>query len=284
MKLLNLLLAISLLLTSSCKEKKWVEPEVAVTDQTKDIKTQIPDKIQVLNLGTFHMGNTTDANKTEFDEHDRENQKKVHQIAEKLARFDPTVILVETPPHYDEKLQAEYAEYLRNPDMRFENPSETELLGYEIGRLSGTQRIYGIDHKMRYNYRIGHQIENGVDSKWYDQFYEDPLKYFPQANRNTPSLNEKLKLTNQDRYLDFLISINADMLTHAGTENGFEGADEAAKFYQRNLRMYSNLNRIDLNKEDRVLILMGATHTAFFRDFISRSPKYEMVNTLEYLE
>jgi len=33
-----------------------------------------------------------------------------------------------------------------------------------------------------------------------------------------------------------------------------------------------------------VFILMGASHTAFFRDFISRSPKYEMVKTFDYFE
>lgn len=38
------------------------------------------------------------------------------------------------------------------------------------------------------------------------------------------------------------------MLTHAGTKYNFEGADEAAKYYQRNLRMYSNLNRIELKE------------------------------------
>ena len=48
--------------------------------------------------------------------------------------------------------------------------------------------------------------------------------------------------------------------------------------------MYSNLNRIQLKKTDRVFILMGAAHTAFFRDFISRSPKYKMVNTFDYLK
>lgn len=73
------------------------------------------------------------------------------------------------------------------------------------------------------------------------------------------------------------------MLTHAGTEDGFEGADEAAKYYQRNLRMYSNLNRIELDEDDRVFILMGASHTAFFRDFMSRDPKYKMVDTFKYL-
>ncbi len=88
---------------------------------------------------------------------------------------------------------------------------------------------------------------------------------------------------NNNECLDFLITFNGDILTHAGSEKGFEGADEAAKYYQRNLRMYSNLNRIDLKESDRVFVLMGASHTAFFRNFFSRSPKYEMVNTFDYL-
>lgn len=46
---------------------------------TSDAQNEIEepdDQIQVLNFGTFHMGFTTDAQTTEFDEHDRENQKK----------------------------------------------------------------------------------------------------------------------------------------------------------------------------------------------------------------
>lgn len=286
MKILNLILAGSILLNFSCKEKGSAEPEIAVAERNTELPTKNSDKIKVLNMGSFHMGMTTDAHKTEFDEHDKENQKKVHAIAEMLADFDPTVILVETVPELNERLQEQYKEYVENPDMFFQNPSEIQLLAYEVGRLSGTERIYGVDHKMNYNYKIGHEIENKVDPTWHDRFYENPLKFYPEVNLDQDSLSllEKLKLTNQDRYLDFLITVNADMLTHAGSEKGFDGADEAAKFYQRNLRMYSNINRIELNPDDRVFILMGATHTAFFRDFMSRSPKYEMVNTLEYLE
>jgi hypothetical protein len=81
-----------------------------------------------------------------------------------------------------------------------------------------------------------------------------------------------------------MITANADILTHVGTNNNFEGADEAAKYYQRNLRMYTEMNRLKIKQTDRVFILLGASHTAFFRDFISRSPKYKMVKTLEFLK
>ncbi len=243
-------------------------------------------KIEVLNFGTFHMGFTSDANSTEFDEHNKKNQKAVHDIVKKLADFNPTIILVELPPESNDNLKKDYDAYKKNPKLFFKHPSEIELLAYELGRLCKVKRIYGIDHKMGYNYKIGEEINNTIDANWHDNYYKAPLSFYPEVNINEKDLNllDKLKLINHNRYLDFLITVNADMLTHVGTDSSFEGADEAAKYYQRNLRMYSNLNRIKFNENDRVFILMGASHTAFFRDFMSRSPKYKMVNTFDYLK
>ena len=101
---------------------------------------------------------------------------------------------------------------------------------------------------------------------------------------NGLSLNEKLLRINHPKVLDLLITANADILTYVGTENGFEGADEAAKYYQRNLRIYSNLNRLKLDNKDRVFILSGGSHTAFLREFMNRDETYEMVNTFDYLK
>jgi hypothetical protein len=273
-----------LLLSLGCHGKRQTQPQNTLNQGDKNVGNL--KKIPILNVGTFHFGYTPDANTTEFDENDKNNQKQAHDIAKSLATFKPTVILVEYPPEYNEKLVNAYIKYLENPKTNLENPSEIELLAFETGRISGVKRIYGIDHKMDYNYMIGSDVTNHIDSVWYNKFDQNPLSHYPDINVNMDSLSllDKLKLKNHPRYLDFLIAINADMLTHIGSDQGFEGADEATKFYQRNLRMYSNLNRIELNENDRVFILMGAAHTAFFRDFISRSPKYEMVNTFEYLK
>lgn len=246
-----------------------------------------PDsKIQVLNFGTFHMGYTNDANTTEFDQNNKENQRRVHEIAASLAAFKPTIIVVETEPSYDAILQEAYAAYLDNPDMFIERPTEVELLAFEIGRIANARQVYGIDHQMYYNYRIAGEIENTVDSATVNDYYSNPLRLTPEliADEDTLSLLENLVLSNNDKYLDFLLTINADIMTYAATDENFEGADEAAKYYQRNLRMYTNLNRIPMNSDDRVFLLLGASHTAFFRDFIKRSPKYEMVDTYEYLK
>jgi len=240
-----------------------------------------PNRIKVLNFATFHMGGTSDYYSTEFDEHNKDNVRAVHAIAQQLADFKPTVIVVERIPESNNKLQESYSNYLENPKMKFKHPSEIELLAFELGRLCSTKRIYGIDHKLSYEWNIHEKIENEIDTITPKKLMQKIPALF--AEEEKLSLKEKLQLGNTDLYLDLLITGNADILTHVGTENNFEGADEAAKYYKRNLRMYSNLNRIDLKKEDRVFILMGGSHTAFFRDFMSRSSKYEMVNTSDYL-
>ncbi len=39
-----------------------------------------------------------------------------------------------------------------------------------------------------------------------------------------------------------------------------------------------------MTKDDRIFILMGGTHTAFFMDFLKRSPKFQLENTFNYLK
>ena len=284
----KLILAGCILAFYSCNNPQHITKSIK-NDQDFSSKNLVKEdlkKIPILNFGTFHMGETNDANKTAFDKNDKNNQLAINEIAIKLSQFRPTVIIVERPPEFDKKLQSAYNEYLSTPKMKFKNPSEIELLGYELGRISGTKRIYGIDHKMDYNYNIGAEMVNSIDSLWHNKYYKDLFKFYPQIDIKMDKLNlpDKLKLTNQNTYLDFLIEVNAEMLSHVGSEKGFEGADEATKYYQRNIRMYSNLNRINLTENDRVFILLGASHTAYFRDFISRSPKYKMVNTFDYLK
>ncbi|MEP2937553.1 MAG: DUF5694 domain-containing protein [Gilvibacter sp.] len=273
--------ALSVLLLISCNNLPTETP-----DQIEDQTPEAQDKIKVLNFATFHMGYTSDAKSIEFDEYDKKNVDTIHQIAKLLAAFKPTVILVEAVPSYNDTLQAHYARYLQEPTTLFKNPDEVELLAFEVGRLAKVERIYGIDHKLSYNYSIGFEMTNAIDSVSHNGLLSNPFKAIPELNimQEGLSLQEKLTRMNHPKFLDLLITVNADILTYVGTEEGFEGADEAAKYYQRNLRIYSNINRLKLKKEERVFILSGGSHTAFLREFMRRDVNYEMVDTFEFLK
>lgn len=281
MKNLSLLLILVLLFSCQSNDKY-----VTSYDES-NIKWNKTQKIKVLNFGTFHFGYTPDKNKTEFDENDKNNQKQAHEIAQLLSEFKPTVILVEYQPNYNIELQKTFEEYKKNPNTQFKNINEVQLIAYELGRLADTKRIYGIDHQLGYNYRIGEDVkENHIDSVTYNLLKTDPFKFSKNKVKDFDKLplKESLLILNSDDYLNYLINVNADILTYVGKENSFQGANEASKFYKRNLRMFSNLNRIPLSENDRVFILMGGAHTAFFRDFLSRSLKYENIPVENYLK
>ncbi|GGE89874.1 hypothetical protein SAMN05443634_10446 [Chishuiella changwenlii] len=249
-------------------------------------QTKFDDVVPVLNVGTFHMGYTSDANKVNFDENNKENVRQVHEIAKKIAAFKPTIILVEMEPYRNKKLAASYQSYLDNPKMKFDNPDEIELLAYEVGRLSGTKQIYGIDYQQGYYYAIHYALKDQQDVTTYKKYEElmtknEKLNQIDEDNMNVKDL---LWLNNQPEYLDYLINVNADLMTTVSVNGYSLGTEQASKFYNRNLMMFANMNNIPITKGDRIFILMGATHTAFFKDFLRRSPKFKEVNTLDYLK
>lgn len=261
----------------------------------ESIPEQKNDNIKVLNFGTFHFGYTPDANKTEFDENTESSQKEIREISKMLAEFKPTIICIENLPKFNNEINKAYQEFLKDPTELDKNYGESSMIGFDVGKLSGVKKIYGIDNHMGYNYSVGDYIErspelkNSIDSKTYLQLTNEPFKEYPEIaireeNYDKLSLLEKLKLINEPVHLDYSINTNADKLLYVGIEDGFEGADNAAIFYHRNMKIFSNLNRVPMTKKDRIFIIMGAAHTAFLREFIKRSPKFEMVNTLEYLQ
>lgn len=253
-------------------------------DKTTIYKTKFDDAIPVLNVATFHMGETSDANSTTFDEKDKKNQIEVKKVAQLLAQFKPTIIIIEDLPKNDSIRQVEYLNYIKNPKIKFSNPDERELLAYEVGRLSNVKKVYGIDFKEDYNYNIGNKIETLADKTTTNKYWQ----LLEENEKNNPEEGipffELFKLNNHPQYLESLININADLLTYISSKNMSEGADEAGKFYHRNLVMFSNLNQIPFSKNDRIFILMGGTHTAFFMDFLKRSPKFKLENIFDYLQ
>lgn len=284
----KIFIILSIVLLSCDNKNNSIEKNI----ERESIKSE---KIQVLNVGSFHFGYTSDATNVDFDENDAKQQEEVRKLTQLLERFKPTIICLEYIPEIDQKINQTYQDFLKNPKELNTQYGELSMVGFDIARMRGLDKVYGIDNHMDYNYSVGDFIENSpelknsIDPETYLELTNNPFKEFPEIekqnnNFDNLSLLEKIKLYNDPIMLDYFLNTNADKLFYVGIENGFNGADQAAIFYQRNMRIYSNLNRIKMTKNDRVLILMGTAHTAMLREFIKRSPKFEMVNTLEFLK
>ena len=240
----------------------------------------------VLLLGTWHMGETSDANKSRYDASKPERRAEITELAQQLAtQFKPTKIIVEATPEEQATMDSLYAAYLKNPEKLSTYGGEIGLLAFQIARWSGAS-LHATDHKMEYAYgtiaRLADSTKNQVVNNYYAQLMPTLTK--AAQLESMASTKQLYRFTNTPEYLSFLKNSNADLFLHVNTDGNFEGADVAADFYKRNLRIFANINRLEISPEDRVLVLNGATHVAFFHEFMKSSPKYNVVDAQEYLK
>lgn len=141
-----------------------------------------------------------------------------------ISKFKPTVICVEVPAKEFVELNTEYHKYLMNPKNVASYYGEVGLVAFEVGRLNNIDSLYGIDHKLEYNYNIDADLINTIDSLTFNKFQANPFASIPELNafEENLSLEERLRRMNHPKFLDILITANADMLTFVGTKNGLK--------------------------------------------------------------
>jgi hypothetical protein len=64
----------------------------------------------------------------------------------------------------------------------------------------------------------------------------------------------------------------------------YESADRIMNWYNRELRIFANLNRITEFPNDRVLLIVGARHLKILRDLALDSPQFCLVEVENYLK
>ncbi|SCY32606.1 hypothetical protein SAMN05192588_2271 [Nonlabens sp. Hel1_33_55] len=243
------------------------------------------DGADVLLLGTWHMGYTSDANKSSYDASLPERRIEISELAVQLAtEFKPTKILVEVTPEEQQTMDSLYAAYVKNPKEISTYHGEVGLLAFQIARASDAT-LHAIDHKMGYDYNSIAQLAAATGNTIMQDYYGQLMPVLGQAQQleKTASTKQLYRFSNTPEYLSFLKNVNADLMTYVNTDDNFEGADTAADFYKRNLRIFANINRLEITPEDRVLVLNGGAHVAFFHEFMKNSPRYNVVDAQEFL-
>lgn len=235
------------------------------------------NRIKVLNFGSIHLSGSTDAFSSITDINNPKVKIEIKKIVDQLTKFKPTIICVEIPPESNDFLNETYQKYKTDQTQRINYSEEVNVIGLEVARLSGAKKVYGIDNPIGFDYPSLVKLAN---AKKTDSLYVNSvLKKYEIVN--TKPILEQFKEINTDQYkmetFDFY-----NFLATMHSPNNFEGSDIISEFYKRNLRMYSNFSDIPLTKDDRVLILMGATHTSYFDIFIGNSQKYILENATKY--
>ncbi|MGQ3087624.1 DUF5694 domain-containing protein, partial [Flavobacterium sp.] len=70
----------------------------------------------------------------------------------------------------------------------------------------------------------------------------------------------------------------------AGKADDFTGAQLVSEWYRRNLYIYSILQKLTEAEDDKVMLIMGAGHTALLREFIKFDDTFEIVELKDVLK
>jgi len=249
------------------------------SDTKKNIKTEIinQNRIQVLNFGSMHLSGSQDAHSSITNVKNPKVKADIKKVVDRLVAFKPTIICVEIPPKDTEFMNKTYQKYKTDQSSRINYSEEVNVIGLEVARLSGTKKFYGIDNHMGFNYpALIDLAKKNIDDSLY---VESMNKKYVKMNK-IPLLEQYTEMNTREFKMETFNYYNF-LATMHGPEN-FEGADIIAEFYKRNLRMYTNFSDIPLTKNDRVLIIMGATHTAYFDIFLENNPKYQLQDIRNY--
>jgi len=290
------ILLVFVLFLFACAEKQHTATnDVSIIEETvskdlseKEIKNPSyffpKKKTKILLVGSFHFDYPgMDEHKTgEDDKVDVLKEPKKTEITELVAyikKFKPTKIAIEAGQAWNatQKLRDYKAGGLRDDrdervqlGMRLATDLYLDTL-YAVNSYSIKRDLYKTDTLTL------HKMIGKVDWEREDVYWDYVENWFAYDD----------KLVSQTNLIDYFKYMNSReshqygygiyLLGNFKTENN-QGADHLSIWwYNRNLRIFRNIQGITEGVEDRILVIMGNGHAAILRQLFEASPEYEFV-------
>ncbi len=257
-----------------------------MTDEARNFDAP---RARILLLGTFHFedaGRDWHKPQRDVDILSASRQQEIAEVIDGLTQYAPTKIAVERTPLQQEELDAAYATYLEGHLDAVTD--EIHQLGFRLASRLGHQRVYGVNAWDRHYepaldlevYAREHDQETLL-SEWsprYQQLYESDDRAL-----SGQSLREHLLyLNSEERILQGHGHYLVDWFK-LGDHDDFTGPDFVTGWYNRNLRIFRNVQRITDKVDERLLLIIGSGHLPILRHAVQASPEYELVEVAEYL-
>jgi uncharacterized protein DUF5694 len=225
---------------------------------------------EILVLGTYHMSNPGhDIHNMQADDVlSPKRQQEIAQLIEVLKRFHPTKIAIEADSG-SQRVEQEYSDYLAGKYTLSRN--ETNQIGYRLAKELGQHAVYPVDVDGEFPWQrvVNYAKANGraekldaINAGWGALVKEQGD--FLQAH----TVLEMLEYMNSDSRVARDIGLYYATVPY-GDPLDYAGPDLLAAWYQRNIRIYSNVVQLIESTNDRILVIYGAGHLGWLRQDIA---------------
>lgn len=294
MKSMKMIIAFVLIISISisCENEK-VADNYNLPNQENNINVE---QIQILTLGSFHFNfPNLDVIKTDNDDLidvlEPKYQNEIESIVGKLEKFKPTIIVIERRPEHQEKYDSLYTLYLEGKHEL--TRSEDQQIGFRLAKRLGLKKLHCAD-AWGSDYEDVKQLFEGADSiakqKFMDFFYNhpdtllDPYRYEKEIFKSQGILAELKRINDDDRIKNTLGYYLVGVFKYETPENNQFGVDfTTGWWFNRNLRIFRNIQRINSTSKDRILVIYGSGHMNLLNNFFEASPEYQLLKVNDYL-
>lgn len=250
------------------------------------------EKLQVLLIGSSHWNNYEQAGldvaqTNEIDILSERYQTELEQISREIADFNPDKIFVERTLEFQPKLDSLYGLYT-NSKWGENKRNEIYQLGFRVASQLNHTKVYGIDYRSTsfpYDSLIT-VMEMANQVKLLNKFkldfgeYEDLYNFLVKNKK--PLLDIFTFLNNSEqRKLDidwYLSGANS-----AGTLDNDIGSFLASEWIKRNIYSYGLIQKYVDESDERIMILMGASHIAVLEHLMESNSTLEIVELEEIM-
>jgi len=218
-----------------------------------------------------------------MSEHDglysEKRQTEIEELVSKIENFKPTKIAVEMEAEMDEVLNEKFNQYKLGTYKLEMN--EIFQVGFRLGLSLGHERIYPIDWMGKAEMDYG-EVESWAKENQPELLNEIYEGIFMPELTESKSIVDYYKELNVPSFLNKLHKMYVNV-ARIGDFNNNIGMKWISWWYKRNLIMFANLTRLINLEEERILFVVGCSHSTIVNKFLEESDVCEVVQPLSYL-
>lgn len=220
--------------------------------------------MELLLLGTIHLGATTDAVQMDEASRNKLNNEQFEELVEVLQQYEPEQIFVEYPLDYQQELDREYEAYINEDALLKRN--EVHEIGFRLAKKLNLSRIHTVD----WNEEIVEDFESITEEKSVQQLQE----IFGRAAVLMEQITEKVKCGDIIKLFQWINSKEQVKLNHQIYVDLLQMEDEIAfnwvvnYWYYRNLKIVKNIMAVKKQGLKKGLILYGVGHNYLLKQFL----------------
>jgi hypothetical protein len=263
------------------------------TAQNINQQIKVDNNLDVLIIGTSHWSTyehqgSDVAKPKEIDILNPKYQDELKRLVSKIGEFNPSKIFIERTPNRQTEIDSLYDLY-RTTNWGKSQRNEIYQLGFRTAKHLEHSKLYCIDN---YDYTFPIDSVRGkasefnqqqVLTKFADEISGFETRYNKLVNEKA-TLNEILKHWNSEQEKKSNVGLYINVINKVGSKDNFVGSYLNSEWYKRNLNILSNIQRSIEAEDNRIMILMGAGHTALLEDFIKYIPNWKIISINEIMQ